>query len=502
MIAISILVQPEMGAISGSTPANTWVSAYRPIYFRVMADTLCPPEQPMYCDIYMLYGTIPYYKTITAYSIENMGGTNSIFEFDLQDAYQEWIKTFIPETFVTSAGILSTYTGIGSTATTSIIESFVRFRGSSFVSGVLVPESPIPVQGTATTPPIAGGGFLSHRFGIVNSTLAPNSLIDNVGGLNELENTLKYYQYIGGSGYLVNRVYPLSNIPPNLWIVPLGSTSLNVRPELCPEVYAGDSGLFPLLAIRFGTYLSFPTDYRNVSLWIHYGNGANQSPSVIKKLINSQLITYGTYYIPYGLKEIESLDPTLIPILTDVNQDYYYYIFLVDDTANKICFFTPTFRARNGAVEKYRLWFQNYYGHFEQVTFLRNTEKHKTTSSEQYTPLPINNFSPLGGADPTKVINSGKKRYNVRVEDEISLTATFSELLMPWLKELMDSPLCMVDVPKGSAPAMYSGTFYNLKSYEVIDGSFQTRKTVSEGRTNYVVTIKIRPAQQTIQLRN
>jgi hypothetical protein len=165
---ITITTQPTTGRL---------MAAYRPI---VIAANITGNPPVAYCDIYIAGS---YYKTISK--------TQPPFEFDTQDAVQEYIQKFIP-----SNG--------GSNVETDILhEVYVKIRSSQFDSnGFIQPDTPIPVQATGSTPPVPGGGTSSNVFWAVNAALQHE---DN----QYLETHLNTFK----NGTWANNVYPLTHRP-------------------------------------------------------------------------------------------------------------------------------------------------------------------------------------------------------------------------------------------------------------------------------------------------
>ena len=130
----------------------------------------------------------------------------------------------------------------------------------------------------------------------------------------------------------------------------------------------------------------------------------------------------------------------------------------------------------------------------EMVSFVRASETHNTTSSDQFNPYVANEVNYSSYPNQQQL---GHKRYNVRANDEITLTNTFSEALMPWLKELFDSPYILQ-----RRELMPGGTSHYTRGVRIIDTPQITRKSVKDGMRTYEVSIKIRPALDYITLRN
>ena len=448
------------------------VSNYRQIRFTVEADTLCPPDQPMYCDIYVPTG---FYKTITSYTIDNLGGTNSLFLFDIQDALQEFLKTFIPTSNSTFA-----VTQSDASVPLSAIKCSVKFRGSTFSSGLLVPNPTVPIQATATTPAVSGTGTASNPFYVLNSSVLPEFA---PVFSNDLETFLATKQVTDPTMFPGNRIYPLSNIPFTPYLTPNINNS-------CPT-YRPFRGATPVYVLAFAAAGLFPTNSRNCSIRINFGTEAILGSWQI--LIPSFTITAPhTYYLPCGQANLKTILDAIDPIIfsdgiADPYKDIYYRISIFDEDAGRYCYHSPLYQVQSIPVEPVCLWFQNMFGHFEQITFLRSSTDHKTTSSEQFIPYyePINSIN---------VLSVGRKRFNTRGADETTLTANFSEQLMPWVRELVGSPYVLQEINPGHNSS--------LIAVEVIDGSFTIRKSVKDGRINYETSVRIRPAIDYVIPRN
>lgn len=463
----AIAIQPDIAAL---------LVAYRPIYFQVYADSLVGPDQPMYADVYFRVGgaAFTFYKTFTSFSISNVGGTNSVFEFDTQDALQEYLLTFVP----TVPAVTSIFNAPG-----GITDVVVCFRGSTFTGGVLVPNPVVPVQGTATTPPSAGGGIASNVFQVMNATLAPDYINDAYNGLNAPEPILA--GLVPFTPPLSDqRIYGLTNLPLNPVLTP------NYKGN--PEVYASDHGALPVLFLQFGSYSGLDLFSRVCQLNIFYiVEGAAFGAAVA--IDSPQLIQApGVYYIASGLQDIALYAPSIIPIIINPANNISYRMYIEDIDSGHLCWYSPLYKVMNKTVENTRLWFQNYWGHFEQLSFVRQSQTFKTTSSEQYRPL----LADLSQGNPQY---TGRQRFNVRVQDENSVMGIFPEGLMPWIKELLGSPFVFMDVagypgfPSAAVP---------LKGFKVEDDTFTTRKTIIDGRVYYEITVKMPPTMDYITLRN
>lgn len=519
MTAYQIYIQPEPSS-SDVTGTNMWLASKRPIYFKVLANIVVTADYPMYCDIYLgAVGSIPYYKTISSYSIKNVGGTNSVFEFDIQDAVQEVIKTKLPDSLFSAVDIPAPYQDLS---------VFVKFRGSSIsADGILTPEAIVPIQATATTPAIPGTGLTSNTFVVLNATLIPNGQIDSSIGLNQLERVL-YNNQIQGTGtwYLLNtRLYSLSNLPPNQFCIPGTSTFINKDLNICPEMFPGQPGLFPIVLIRHGIHGTSTRIFsRNYDVLLYLFNGNSSSAFAVYTLYTTAYFT-GTWYLPIGLRDLSFwVGVGVIDNMVNPANNCYYNIQMNDSLTGSFAFSTPLFRARssqfannifinNKQSELTTIWFQNYYGHFEQLTFTRLKEKNIVSSGKQFTSYAINDnsypYTPpiISGTDVNVISYTGRKRNNVVMYDEMELIGLFPEQLMNWVKELLSSPFCLISKnaedmisSNPEVPGLAYST-YNFLPFEIIDSDFETKRTMSDGRYYYKISLKIRNSIETKQLR-
>lgn len=475
MVPYLILSQPS--PITGIT---TLAAAYRPLYFLVVGDSATDPNLPMYADVYIgpNAGSAVYYKTLTSYpnTYSILNPTAGFYEFDVQDALQEYLQTLLPEIPVTGMTLTS-----GGTPPYAFNTVIVYFRGSSFSGGLLVPEGPVPVQGTATSLPVAGGGKPCFSFLAFNSSILP--YYENYILFNHLESALAVKR-LNFTSVGPTRIYPMSNYP----LSPSQGTE-----ELLPDdivsipVYLADQGGFPLTVIEFIHSGSLDPLSRNCRIGI---NASNPDGSITASAWLSGTITVDaprTYFIPTGLSEISTIvGGTLTAALLDPNSNLYYQVFLFDLDSSHYCFFTPWYKPSAYAIERKRLAFQNAYGQFEWVSFVRNSEQFKSTSSEQFVPYSVQ-FLGLNA------LRMGHKRMAITGTDEMTYTAVFNEIQLPWIKELIMSPIVMIQ-SEDATPV--------LQPFKILDSNISSKKTVAEGRFNYVVTIKVAPAWDYITLRN
>lgn len=145
---------------NGSESIN---AAYRPIIFRCKAHDPIPNAEHykpvmVFCDIYV-EGL--YYKSLWKSSPINDDGIAPEYEFDIQDALQELLTYNLPQLY--SRNVL----GMNNTIKTV----FVRFRNYYLNDGFVESEQPEPIQGTATTPPVPGGGTQSNSIYVLNANI-------------------------------------------------------------------------------------------------------------------------------------------------------------------------------------------------------------------------------------------------------------------------------------------------------------------------------------------
>lgn len=202
-------------SIISQPAANSLNAAYRPIVFVVGATrTDGDPRPPVvYCDIYI---NSTYYK-----SLEKTQPFESGWQFDIQDACQEILKTFIAPNGEDSIA----------SATSLFATISVKFRSSGYdVDGFITAEDTAPIQGTGSTSPTPGTGTASNSFYVVNATLQHDQNQD-------LEAHLNSYK----QGTWDASAYPLTH----RGTAPGGTTYKVCQgdSDYFPIVYIGDAGL-------------------------------------------------------------------------------------------------------------------------------------------------------------------------------------------------------------------------------------------------------------------
>lgn len=150
-----------INSIISNPVTNSLNAAYRPVVVSVQAtrtdNTAVPPV--VYCDIYF---NDLFYKTITKTVARQVNPGNSIWDFDIQDAAQEYLKHYLSAP--SNATILI--------ASPVFTRCYCRLRSSGYTtSGFIQYENTAPVQGTANKASVSGTGLQTSTFYIVNSTL-------------------------------------------------------------------------------------------------------------------------------------------------------------------------------------------------------------------------------------------------------------------------------------------------------------------------------------------
>ncbi len=480
MVAVSLEVSPAQDSL---------VSSYRPIYFAIRASVFVPSDQPMFADLYFFdagSSSYIYYKTFASTTIKINGIGQSIFEFDLQDGFQEYLQTVTPNPPTTTISILYQYF-FGNKF--SCVQAKVLFRGSTISSGLLVPNPTIPIQATSTTPAVNGtGDITSNTFYCINSTNPPNYYLDSLS-LNNPEAILKANLVPNPSLLSDQRVYPLTNlkIQPYLGLAPINY-------NYAIETYLSDHGSLPVLMLLFGTFGGLSRTQRNVSLWIDYWS-PNSVSVITANVIPSTLCYVGNYNIPVGLQELSLLVPSIVNALINPNNNYYYRFHLIDDSAGRIMFHTPIYKPLNKGIGNMRLFFQNYWGYFEQLSFARSSKKTTITSSTFFKPY-LSNIA-LFNTDNIQL--SGKQRYNSRVSDELTLEGLFPEELMEWINELLTSGMVFLDSPQLSATPTRA---IQLPGFRIKDDTFTIKEVPTKAGTKYRITVKIPNNIELVTIRN
>ena len=139
-----------MNSLTTQPLTDDLLAAYKPIVFSFSVD---PGPSPVnFCDIY--FNDI-YYK-----SISRTYGISNTYDFDIQDACQE----FLSKVKYPVGGIV-----VGDRL---VLKVFCRFR-STFIdpNGLISSIYTTPIQGTLESPPVSGTGLQSNTFYVLNSVL-------------------------------------------------------------------------------------------------------------------------------------------------------------------------------------------------------------------------------------------------------------------------------------------------------------------------------------------
>lgn len=196
-----------IGTIITQPAANSINAAYRPVIIRTSATrTDADPRPPVvYCDIYF---NDVFYKTLSKSKNIQLNVTDSEWQFDIQDAAQEYLGKFLADNGEST--IVE--------ATPIITKALCKLRSSGYDSdGFIVQEDTAPVQGTGDTPPTSGTGTSTNTFYIVNATLQHEDNQDMADHLDTFKN-----------GTWASDTWPLSHRPNHYRICPQDSDSFPI----------------------------------------------------------------------------------------------------------------------------------------------------------------------------------------------------------------------------------------------------------------------------------
>lgn len=466
----------DIYAIDKQPAAGDFVPAYQPVQFRVIADAVVPVDQPMYCDIYFqtaAIGTLQFYRTLTAYTYETTQVTIvgvptllSIYTFDIQDALQEYLTTAAIANNITTATQVSDFLSSNNAA-----KVVCKFRGSTISGGLLTPNPTIPVQGTATTNPSSGTGTASNTFIAVKASLKP---LDNRKYITHLTNK----RVIGSGG--TYPIYPLSNF------TKIATSAPNLSAAL--TAYQNVFSVFPIL-------ISGLSGSCKVELITYTATGVS-TVAVHQDLTVDPTLADGVWYVPTGIANILADQPTFEAVLYAPTA--VYYRMLLNSTTHDY-WVSPLYKIERTAIDAVSLFFVNFHGVYEQVTFIRNEQEHKVTSNNAFRGIRTTAYDV---ASTNRIdTNTGHRRLGIRSADEMSATITLAEANVPWFKELLSSPQAFMQVvdPESALQATAGGV--GMLPVEILDSSYTTKRSL-EDRYDYIFTVKFRPVQDYINLRN
>lgn len=204
-----------IGSILSQPAASSINAAYRPVILRVSATATNGDQIPpvVFCDIY--FAAI-FYKTISRTQYSALGGSgDSEWEFDIQDACQEFLSMYIAAN------------GASTIKEAAVLVSRVtcKFRSSGIdTDGFTVAEGTPPIQGTVDEEPTAGTGTNSNDFYVVNATLQHEDNQDLAAHLNSFKN-----------GTWGGTTWPLSHRPNHYKLCTLDSDFFPILSDLVPD---------------------------------------------------------------------------------------------------------------------------------------------------------------------------------------------------------------------------------------------------------------------------
>lgn len=248
----SIILQPV---------ENSVYAAYRPVPVRVSATAnngggAIPPV--VYCDIYF---NDVFYKTLSKTQYSSLGGSNSEWQFDIQDAAQEYLQKYIAP--------------IGQSTIEEVTEiicaAFCRLRCSGINDdGFIEQDGTIPVQATSSSAATPGTGLQTNTFYIVNSTLQHKDAQD-------LVTHLSYFK----TRTWVPDVHPLSHRLDGYGIGPNSSdqfpildqgdrtiSSIRLNYRNCNQSTFGQASISAGTTPSCSVVISPPTAAHNLSGWL------------------------------------------------------------------------------------------------------------------------------------------------------------------------------------------------------------------------------------------
>lgn len=486
-----------MAIISADAPNQTCV-AYRPILIYGEDNGASGYCNVMYCDVYF---DGVFYKTLSSYSpfaVFGLSGTVTIFRFDLQALAQEYIKTQVYN--ITKTGFDDVYhnPSLGTSVNRFGMTMCTCYIRNSFIDGYgrVIPETPVPVQGTIDSAPIAGGGTLCTptSFNIINATLQATDM-------QQIEQQL-HQTRIGTSeeGPITpnSATYPLSYARKiKVYATDWGRFPFYNKDLVGPSGLPGASSrncYFRLNMVKEGVGLiySFASSvsvlYANSAYTIPYGipNLTNYFagigapiPAFLWKTIDYYFITVETYSLDYNLMHspriyIEPFDG-VSPAYTAVIND-----------ANPLAQFVP---------KHTRIWFRNYLGQLEALNFTERTETLKVTSTPKERAL-------IEGSDASNnqyAFYQSLGRSNVRSNDYSTATGLFNEEDMLTIKQLLGSSLAFVEFTSPVPASGATNPAAKLMPIVILDDQVDT--LVWDDRFEYRVSIKYINSNENILIR-
>lgn len=438
---------------------NQMFSAYRPIEYVVQGDA----NQWVYCDIYIGGSGGTYYKTLMTNVRHNNGpGPTWLYYFDIQDAIQEflnWHLQMAPNLF-----------GVSIPGQISFAQVQCRFRGSSQDPyGIITPDGPIPVQATADTPAIPGGGTLWATGCVVVDAALQHEERFELSSHLQTHKILQFRFPTGVYGF-INNVYG---------IYPLSHTKRM-------KVTLDDWGHWPGYVTELG-YNGIPIHFAKLYAicYCEFGNGfVIQNHDLGYQFAVNHVETFA---IPYAPRAISAL-PGGGAIPWNLVKQYYVYMTLVaGPQAGERVFSTPLLQLTR-CVRRYRFWWRNYLGHFEQINFEDFAEITEVKSSRTEKPLvgPINQKRKYGN-----------QRVNVHSNEVIYVRDYFEEDEMPRISEFLSSNRVYKETSRAETEYYQATDFL-----PVIIRDSKIDRIKMEDRWYYEVVLEIELANDNIIPRN
>jgi hypothetical protein len=356
--------------------------AYRPVYFNVTATASNGDPAPpvVYCDIYF---NGVFYKTIAKSQYSAITVSNSQWEFDIQDAAQEYLRKFI--------GLLNGTVVVN--ASTIALSAYVKLRSSGIdTNGFIQAEGTAPIQATSGTAAVAGTGTQSPTFFILNASIQQEETLIPSNNLSE-------FKYDGWD---------------------FGIYSLTKRPNpymLC----RGDSDYYPVFdQMNNGVISKLRLNYRLIgqSTWR-------------QTTVNIAAASGNALYIPNGPANLASVFP-----LVSFNDIEEYYVQALT-SANAIQLTTVHNLLSNPCDDMMRVHFVNYDGAIDAINFKKKNIDHDTKSDSYETPMKSGDDRSLHGIN----------RFNIKANDTYSVISTdYNEQHMKWLQQLFDTPAAWMEL--------------------------------------------------------